>query len=566
VIIFDGFDEMKHGMTLHRFEQMIVELMRLDTGGAKIVILGRDTAFQDDIEFKSIILGRQTTSGGTEVAARDRRAFRQVQLREFSLNEAHAYVRAFFPIAAHDALRQLPETEREHWKTTRIGELTAGTLDPLLIRPVHAQMLCHIATDRAVELKSLSKHGLFDRFVHFLLDREVRKAGRDPNFTLAARRRFNAEVALWLWLQGGVSTTSLAHVPFELCKTAADGVQHDYDESALRKELTAGCLIEKAAGTVYFGHRSLQEFLVSEAILTRSASAGFSEGDLDIYIRTVNAEIVDFIVGALDSQGGARKAMERWLAVLPGWECIDLEKTSMRLLVALYERLKPDNDDLGPWQPFLEYFSANGQIEYTFRSRRAREVARRLAFDSRTESFEVQASTALLIARLLSANQEHRSDLVAGMIDPSSIRTAIAKAREIGKHKIHYVQREADYALWLLLSSMTFSMSQTGSGVVIDLDGFYSGAAGGSPVDVIDRTTEGGENFVISPQALYRSWGARESEIERVRPFFAEKSISDRIKPLEVEVLRKRHVRPPAVSEPLRLRRPVLTMPGKKLP
>jgi hypothetical protein len=52
VAIFDGFDEMKHGMTLARFEANITELMRLDREHAKLIILGRDTAFQDDYEFK----------------------------------------------------------------------------------------------------------------------------------------------------------------------------------------------------------------------------------------------------------------------------------------------------------------------------------------------------------------------------------------------------------------------------------------------------------------------------------------------------------------------------------
>jgi hypothetical protein len=63
VVIFDGFDEMKHGMTPARFEANMTELMRLDRSGAKVMILGRDTAFQDDYEFKSIIEGRQTRRG-----------------------------------------------------------------------------------------------------------------------------------------------------------------------------------------------------------------------------------------------------------------------------------------------------------------------------------------------------------------------------------------------------------------------------------------------------------------------------------------------------------------------
>jgi len=56
-------------------------------------------------------------------------------------------------------------------------------------------------------------------------------------------------------------------------------VRHDYDDTALRKELTAGCLIEKGAtGTIYFGHRSLgsgrSQLLISLPKLSRRSSPG----------------------------------------------------------------------------------------------------------------------------------------------------------------------------------------------------------------------------------------------------------------------------------------------------
>src|SRR5262249_30022238 len=258
VVIFDGFDEMKHGMTLARFEANIVELVRLDKGAAKLIILGRDTAFHDDYEFRSIIMGRQHTAGGQEVAARDRRPFRQIQMSDFSIEEARGFVERFFPVAARDAARGSGKPADEGWITERCAELLGGSFDSLLVRPVHAQMLCQIATDRDQSLSNLSKYRLFDLFVHFLLDREVKKRGRDQRFSLDVRRRFSRALALWLWEQGGISTVTLASIPVEICRKTAKGVPHDYDDDALRKELTAGCLIEKGStGTIFFGHRSL---------------------------------------------------------------------------------------------------------------------------------------------------------------------------------------------------------------------------------------------------------------------------------------------------------------------
>lgn len=188
VILFDGFDEMKHGMTLQKFETMIRELLRLDRGRAKILILGRDTAFHDQHEFRAIIEGRQMTSAGFEVATMDRRQFTPVTIRDFKIDEARNFVRGFFPSLMTESSKGGSPAPSSGWIEKRIEELVGGEFDTLLVRPVHARMLCQIATDPNVVLGSISKYGLFDRFVHFLLDREVSKRGRDPRFGIDSRR------------------------------------------------------------------------------------------------------------------------------------------------------------------------------------------------------------------------------------------------------------------------------------------------------------------------------------------------------------------------------------------
>jgi hypothetical protein len=53
-------------------------------------------------------------------------------------------------------------------------------------------MLCHIAAHPEYQLENLTVYELFDTFVHYLLDRETKKKGRDPNFDLDLRRAFRA--------------------------------------------------------------------------------------------------------------------------------------------------------------------------------------------------------------------------------------------------------------------------------------------------------------------------------------------------------------------------------------
>src|ERR1700757_1196656 len=78
---------------------------------------------------------------------------------------------------------------------------------------------------------------------------------------LPSRRKFNRSVAWWLWQQGGASTSVFHDLPVEMCKAAVVGIRHEFDIEGLKRELVAGCLVEKGGGTIYFAHRSIQEFL-----------------------------------------------------------------------------------------------------------------------------------------------------------------------------------------------------------------------------------------------------------------------------------------------------------------
>lgn len=371
VVIFDGFDEMKHGMTLARFEANITELMRLDKNAAKLVILGRDTAFQDDYEFKSIIHGRQITAGGQEVATRGRRAFRELTVRNFTADEARKFVESFFPVVAREAARGSGNPVDETWIASRLAELLSDAFDELLKRPVHAQMLCQIATDPNQSLTDLSKYRLFDRFVHFLIDREVNKRGRDPHFSLEVRRNFNRALAYWLWEQGGVSTVTLASVPAEICREATSDVRHDYDDTALRKELTAGCLIEKGAtGTIYFGHRSLQEFLVAEHLIATDFN-GVAHEDKSAAVWTlalVTPEVGSFIVEAAKSSPQVSQTVLPWFDILKDLRRRDMPRSGMRFFLELYEHFADALHANDPWFVWLRYFAANKAVEFAPKS------------------------------------------------------------------------------------------------------------------------------------------------------------------------------------------------------
>jgi hypothetical protein len=568
VVIFDGFDEMKHGMTLSRFEANITELMRLDKGDSKVMILGRDTAFQDDYEFRSIIDGRQVTAGGHEVPAQGRRAFHRLNVRDFTIDEAKSFVRRFFPVVASESTRGSKNEVSESWVDRRLAELCDGTFDDLLVRPVHAHMLCEIATDPGLSLTDLSKYRLFDLFVHFLLDREVKKRGRDPLFTLETRRRFNRELAFWLWSQGGVSTVTLASVPNAICRDATAQIRHEYDDTSLRKELTAGCLIEKGAtGTIFFGHRSLQEFLVAEHMVVTNFS-GVSpdqKGESLWLLSLVTPEISSFIVEAVTSSQEKSLIALGWLDILDDLRREDVPRSGLRLFLELGSALG-DFKRTGPWFIWLDYFIANKTVEFAPRTNLAGDHLIGLGRSLADVEIESQASILLLWAEAMSRPSASRDRLIgpiiASWLNPDSLKDAIQGARKIGRSEHHYVAVQDDLPLWAFLHATTVSSDPLT--LTVDLREFRRRVASVFPMgfadDLDDHLLEQFRHVSTPLQPIYRHWNLREKELEKVRPYFGDPTIRVKVRPLEV-VTRTR-ISTDKLAPPEKRGRPTLSLKG----
>ena len=552
VTIFDGFDEMKHGMTLPQFQKNIRELMRLDEGNSKVLILGRHTAFQSDDEFRAIIHGRQTTAGGHEVPTLGQRPFQEVRVRDFRLEEAHRFVEKFFPFVFREMKRVQPSAKEENWIKNRTQELLSGYFDSLLVRPVHAQMLCMIATDQEISLADLSRYALFDRFVHFLLDREVDKKGRDSRFTLDVRRRFNANLAVWLWEQGGASTVSLSSVPAVLCKDASSGVFHDLDEISLRRELISGCLVEKGAETIYFSHRSLQEFLVAETLLETSLLTNWSVSKADPIrvLSYLNPEIISFILDAMEAPRFKNSAVE-WVYILRGVRHQRIPKIGMTLFVELaklpgFHQPSPKED---PWFVWLSYFIANGIVEFIPSETEAKLKLIDLLNEAHNESRDFKLSALKLLANVLPRLSEDDSDLVnqlvAKWLRPSSIKEALRAESQIKGKDIHTIEINADIMFWMFLKSSVVEppspdpKDQNNPIITIDLKELRARINSILPIGFSDELEELAETeklLSVRARDIYSYWNLNTGELDRVRPFFVDKTRRRRIRPFEFVV------------------------------
>jgi len=548
LVIYDGFDEMKHGMTFTRFQQTLNELMRADEGEARVLVLGRDTALHDDLEFRAIIGGRQITAAGREVPDPNRRPYRTLQIRGFTVSEAHEYVRRYFPIRVAEIFKQRGVKLENSWLYFRINDLLSGRFDALLERPVHAQMLCEIAAYPESSLQNLTVYELFDTFVHYLLGRETQKKGRDASFDLGVRRVFNAALAWWLWERGGASTTTLSDVPLQLCREAAADVTHDLDDTSLKRELIQGCLIEKAANTIYFGHRSLQEFLVADHLIETDLLERVKgrQASLEQIIRNLTPEVVEFIVAGVQTSESRRASALQWFSRLVGFRANDVPFQGFELFVQLAQALVVQIQDPGvsPWWVWLSYFQRSGTRDFALRTRNSVNVLADLFSVVRGKGEEVQASATYALSRVFQhvplAEASSMSLPIAAMIDVAALKAAILLVRG-NRSSRHIIERKQNFLLWSFLRSTTIDTSGDLS-IEINTRKILDDAQKTLRLGFADDAEDFPPIIKFSVQALYQSLsrlGVSDRDIDAIRPYFTEPATRKSITPLEITVVGK---------------------------
>ncbi|MDT8758747.1 NACHT domain-containing protein [Sphingomonas psychrotolerans] len=546
LIIYDGFDEMKHGLTPSKFQLVLTELMRLDEGDARILVLGRDTAFHDDVEFRAIIGGIQRTGAGREIKAAGRRAYRHVEIRGFTPDEARTFVANYLPVRA--LREQEGPATNEAWIAQRVAELSSGRFDRLLERPVHAQMLCEIAVQPDQLSPDMSVYELFDSFVHYLIARELEKKGRDPSFPLAARRRFNSHLAWWLWEMGGASTTTLNDIPQSICEASTRGLNHTLDREETRRELIQGCLVEKGINTIYF-HRSLQEFLAAEHLIETDLLFRTSRAHwLRDVTAAVNPEIIKFVVAGANVSRERRDRALLWLSnlteaggdhnvVLPGFDLFIELGRSLDLAIS--------NPFESPWLLWLSFFMRTGARDFTHRGANTFPVLADLLVGARDASSEAQAAALYALCRTLfhPVDVGARSSFaiaLAAMIPVRRLADAVDEARAKKSEK-QIVRRNDEFMLWTLLRSWEIEQDPDGTLVLtVNLAKLHNDAMGVLPHGFSEPTDSYRDAISVPVQALYRALAAlrpkvSEQQIDQIRPFFNDPKIRKSIVPVQIE-------------------------------
>lgn len=263
LIILDGFDEMKHSMSWSDFKAQVKNLLSLQGGMSKVLLLGRPSAFLSDLEERHILKGERPFDDKW-VRLPDWPRFHELELSDFTKDERREFITKYL---RHASGRSSEETLQDR---AGLANSIADNDSSLFARPVHSKILTDLATDPNFDLEVFATESsrwlLYEEFVYSLYERELEKRSRS-DISTERRIEFIQDLAFWLWTERGAKISfSVDEIPPLFVPSAP---QANPDEvRSLTRELLVGSLLErKLADVFFFGHRSFAEFIVASRLL-----------------------------------------------------------------------------------------------------------------------------------------------------------------------------------------------------------------------------------------------------------------------------------------------------------
>jgi hypothetical protein len=280
VIILDGFDEMKHGMSRSAMVHSFSQLNRLSTGASKVLLCGRPTAFENEDE-QNELLGASAESPMEHTA------------RYIPVNVLPTPSDRILPLAeGYASAKGMLKDPQMRMRLDKLGdELDVNPrIRDLLSRPVHIPMLLRVLPSLEVSLSELTRSRLYGTFVDQTIRRESEKR-RHKALELkdGQRLEFAARLACEMLRRGDARSIAISAIPESLIERFRP---RRYSHEVVKRELVAACFLEvKAPEILYFGHKSYCEYL---------AALGFhltlqSERDTDTLGVKPTQEVASFI-------------------------------------------------------------------------------------------------------------------------------------------------------------------------------------------------------------------------------------------------------------------------------
>lgn len=359
ILIYDGFDEMKHAMSESDFIKMFSQLNALVAGKAKVLLLGRPNAFLSDDEKNRVLHGYQKIGQHT-ITNHSSPNYREIRLAPFSHKDVIDFSTKYMTYIQKNSSNLIESARTEAFIARRVEEIASDNHFELVRRPVHAKMLADLAMSTDVPINSFTRYQLYDHFTSQFFDRELDKGAR-VKVTVGERLKFLKHVSVLLWQQNRrafnkTEFTNSRLIPF------LDEKNSSHPGSELIREFVVGSMLvtEKSHGTYYFSHRSFQEYLVASELLSVDV---WSTRNIAKYRYCFTTEILSFV----DESGDAWRFMEGLFQFLPDYEGYLPAPLLAYLVKGIEQNINPsfggpvvwaqqDKFPLSPWFTFLVGF------------------------------------------------------------------------------------------------------------------------------------------------------------------------------------------------------------------
>lgn len=292
LFILDGFDEMKRLSSFEALRHNMSELIRLCSKESKVILLGRPSAFATAEEHIELLRGIRFF-GEREIKIEGWPQFNEYWVQPFSVDEMQIFIGRYYKFLA----KRTSDVERRKF-TEFENAIRSGKKEILDIcsRPVQLKMFAEILPYLDNPLDDFSISELYDEFISLVLKRETGKKSRSA-FDESSRRRFLSRLAFIMWRNVDQRSVRFHEIPTSLilsyCKQGED--PHD-----ARRDLVVGSIIErKEADSIIFAHRSFQEFLVAEELVSLAKKLDtefFSSG-------IITEEVAEFFVNSVGEKG-----------------------------------------------------------------------------------------------------------------------------------------------------------------------------------------------------------------------------------------------------------------------
>jgi NACHT domain/Restriction endonuclease len=299
LIILDGFDEMKHSMTVSSFRFNFREVLKLATPNAKIILSGRPTAFLNEAERKEF-LHASVKRGEQQFSIKGAPNFQEIEIAPFGRTQMTAFItkyQDYLKLEKQYKDDEIP-THKEFFQSEALIEIAS--------RPVQLQMLFEVLPSYKGDLSQLTVKELYRYFIDMLIEREADKPAR-KNFSAKRRREFLQAFAFYMWIKNSPKL-SIEDVPVSaFCRNAELDAFGNIDDA--RRDLVSGSFLDlKYPDEIFFPHRSIQEYLISEFLLS-----AFREEETCLqFVQTlgitinflfldekISPEIIDFMIASI---------------------------------------------------------------------------------------------------------------------------------------------------------------------------------------------------------------------------------------------------------------------------